>query len=830
MLRLTILFIFSTSAEIMLAKPESTPVFWYQHRVYSSPYQELSPSQIMVFRDDSNALKYKDVSKYDNNYFIALNQIDLFEKHKTYWVKLSLVNSTETVDDFVLSTGNNAYSTVYVEQGERIDTLKMGYFVPVEERDIKQGFQSRFKISMRPGESVNLLIKTRSLDNYPPRFDFNISTFDHWQKRKENKNVLEGVFTGLLLVLALLGLSFYLYVKRIEFLFYGLYALSNAVYFLFYHGFLDIYLFPSNPQYLSFLWILPNLTAAFYFSFARYFLNTKDNYPKWDFYFKRFIWLVVVAFLANSIYVTLTLDVFNAVVIHNVINMTLSTIVVIFILSLKKLYTVEIKYFTLASVFLITITIFASAQYILNLDADIVPYVQVGASIEILFFALGLGHKMKKLFENHSVTQESLIIQLIENEKLQSKINLELKEKVAERTHQINVQNSELKKARLEAEKATKSKSDFLSVMSHEIRTPLNAIISLSHLMDIDNENEETQEYIDALKFSAESLSSLINDILDYNKIEAGKLRLESIDFSLIDLLKNIRESFKFKASSKNVALNFGLAENTPDKLIGDPTRLTQIFNNLISNALKFTDDGSVDVGAKLVGIIDEKVTLEFTVADTGIGIPEEKIDEIFKDYEQASSDTTRKYGGTGLGLAITKKLLEMYNGDISVSSKPNVGTEFKFKIEFELPESFDILAADKANTVDDLKMAKILVVDDNYMNRMVLKRLFQKWNGDFYEASNGQQACEMANDHKFNLILMDLQMDEMDGFECSEIIKSESSQNQTTQILGLTAFGKNESISNKRAHYFEEFIAKPFDPKELLKKLVLYLNNEQSK
>lgn len=825
--RVFILILLVVSGQSLLANPDSIANYWYQHRIYNNETQYIPASQVMVFRDDSNNLSYDQVKGFGTSYFIGLDEIDLFETNKTYWVKLVLSNYSERHQNLVVYTGDNAYSTIYIEKDGNLDSLKTGYFVPVSQRDIKRGFQSQFKLDLKEGQNASLLIKTRSLDNYPPRFEFRTVQFEKWSQKAEEKAILEGVFTGLLIILSILGISLYLYIKRIVFLFYSFYAISNTIYFLFFHGFLDPYLFPEHPERLSLLWLLPNLSAVFYFSFARHFLNTKEHYPKWDQYFKVFIGIMLTAFVFNSIYITITKDVYNGLIVHNLFNIGISASVVIFILSLRRLNSLELRYFAIASIFLVTIALFASAQYILNLDAKIVPYVQLGVGIEIIFFALGLGHKMRKLFENHAITQESLIIQLVENEKLQEKTNSELKEKVAERTHQINVQNIELKKARKEAERATKSKSDFLSVMSHEIRTPLNAIISLSHLMDIDNENEETQEYIDALKFSAENLSSLINDILDYNKIEAGKLSLEVIDFSLIDLLKNIRESFKFKAHSKNITLDFHLSENTPNRLIGDPTRLTQIFNNLMSNALKFTEEGNIEVSATLLGIEDEKVSIEFTVTDSGIGIPEDKIDEIFNDYEQASSDTTRKYGGTGLGLSITKKLLGLHNSEISVSSKLGEGTSFKFTIQFQLPETFDLLAANKADTIYDLKQAKILVVDDNYMNRMVLNRLFHKWNAEFHEAQNGSKAFQKSNEESFDLILMDIHMNEMDGFECTSLIREKSELNKKTNIIGMTAFSKNDLQENPRRNVLDEFISKPFDPKELLNKLVLYLKKE---
>lgn len=801
--------------------------FWYQHQIYDSKENPVMPSQVMVFRDDSNLLEYEDVKDYGNNYFIRLNEIDRFVSTKTYWVKVIFKNSSGSDQNLIVFTGNNAYSTVYIQKGENVDSLKTGYLVPYHQRKIKKGFDSKFPLALASNETASVLIKVKSLDNYPPRFELKTVPESIWQKNTNTKNFLVGSFTGLSVILSIVGFTFFYFIRKNEFLYYGIYAFIISVYFLFYHGFLDEYLGASDPKTVAFMWLLPTLSAVFYFSFARLFLNSPVTQPKWDKFFKLFIWLISILFIANSIYVSLSLDMFNGLIVVNAINIALSIAVILFILSLKNFNSTEVRYFTLASIFLVTTVLFASVQYLLDLDIQLIPFVQIAVAIELLLFSFGIGHKMKKLIENHTITQESLILQLVENERIQEKTNAELKEKVAERTHQINLQNVELKLARLEAEKATKSKSDFLSVMSHEIRTPLNAIISLSHLMDIDNENEETQEYIDALKFSSESLNSLINDILDYNKIEAGKLRLEKVDFSLIDLLKNIRDSFKFKATSKGIQLVFNLSENTPDRIIGDPTRLTQIFNNLISNALKFTDEGSVEVLAELKGIEDEKVTLEFFVKDTGIGISEDKITAIFDDFEQASSDTTRKYGGTGLGLAITRRLIELHDSEIQVTSEVDKGTTFSFLLNFELPESFDLLSANKIDTVFDLKKADILVVDDNYMNRLVLRRLFAKWNANFHEAENGNQACQKVNEREFDLILMDVHMDGMNGFECTEFISTSSLLNKATKVVGMTAFRKNDVDEAIRSPYLNEFINKPFDPKELLKKLVFYLSNE---
>ncbi|MFT7248556.1 MAG: signal transduction histidine kinase/CheY-like chemotaxis protein [Arcticibacterium sp.] len=802
---------------------------WYQHHIFDNKNSTVLPAQVMILADDSNDLSFNTVKDLGNNYFIRLSEIKKFETDKTYWAKVLIKNSSGYEKDMIVQPGNNAESTIYIVRNESTDSLKTGYFVPIKERAIKVGFESKFRLRLGVNETVFIYVKTKSLDNYNPNFNFLTLSYYKWQEDKISENYYMGIFNGLTFVLAIVGFAFYLFLKKIEFFYYACHALVLGIYFLFYEGYLDLALFPSNPEYNSFLWLLPNLAAVFYFSFIRIFLNTKVQLPRWDKYFKLLIRFTLIAFIVNVTYVTFTLDIYRSAVVLNLVNIFMMVNVIVFIFSLRNFKAAEVRYFIFGSLFLISTTLFASVQYLINLNADLIYYVQGAVSLELIFFIFGMGHKMKKIVENSSITQESLILQLIENERIQEKTNSELKEKVVERTHQINVRNVELRQARLEAEKATKTKSDFLSVMSHEIRTPLNAIISLSHLMDIDNENKdnEFQEYIDGLKFSAESLNSIINDILDYNKMEAGKLSLESVDFSLLDLLKNIRDSFKFKAKSKNITLNFSLSENTPNRIIGDPTRLTQIFNNLISNALKFTDQGKVEVFADLLGIENENVTIQFHVKDTGIGIAENKIKSIFQDFEQASVDTTRKYGGTGLGLSITKKLIQLHHSEIEVSSEVNQGTDFSFKLVFKLPEDFDLLSSGKINTIYDLKQSKILVVDDNYMNRLVLKRLFSIWNADFHEAENGNQACQKADQLEFDLILMDIHMGSMDGFECSEKIRNQSTHNKSTRIVALTACNKTdfEDLRLARNPYIDEVVSKPFNPKELLSKLITYLN-----
>ena len=375
----------------------------------------------------------------------------------------------------------------------------------------------------------------------------------------------------------------------------------------------------------------------------------------------------------------------------------------------------------------------------------------------------------------------------------------------------------ELDKAKKIAEESVRIKQEFLANMSHEIRTPMNAIIGFTSLLEKSNLTTEQSDYLSAIKTSGENLLVIINDILDFSKIDAGKMSIENTQFDIDVTINNILNQFSPKIREKNLVLNTSLNFKRNLNVIGDQVRLHQVVSNLISNAIKFTERGGINVSVNIKNETPKYHVFEFIISDTGIGIPPDKVDTIFESFTQASPETTRKYGGTGLGLAIVKKLLELQNGSISLKSHLKVGTTFTFNIPYQKTIARELINK-KENQIlsENLKGLKVLLAEDNLLNQKLVVKLLEDSNCLVDIAENGIEAIEKIKKHNYSLIFMDIQMPEMDGLQATKIIRNELKI--STPIIALTAHTFKDEEDKCIEAGMDGFLSKPFTAANLHK------------
>ena len=401
----------------------------------------------------------------------------------------------------------------------------------------------------------------------------------------------------------------------------------------------------------------------------------------------------------------------------------------------------------------------------------------------------------------------------IEKELTKAKEFAEMATKIAEEAKR------KAEKATKTAESAVKSKQQFLSNMSHEIRTPMNAIIGFTKVLLKSELTVKQKEYLQAIKTSGDALIVLINDILDLAKVDAGKMTFEQTPFKMKASIAAMLHLFETKIMEKNLGLVKEYDSKIPTVLLGDPVRLHQIILNLVSNAVKFTNEGKITISVNLLSEDDEKATIEFAVTDTGIGIESAKIGTIFQNFQQATSGTSRLFGGTGLGLAIVKQLVEAQNGVITVKSEPNKGSTFSFSLTFLKTNANAEPESEMVELEAELRNIRVLVAEDIPLNQLLMKTLLDDFEFECDIAANGKIAVEKLAKNSYDIVLMDLQMPEMNGFEATEFIRNNLHSN--IPIIALTADVTTVDLTRCTEVGMNDYIAKPVDERLLYSKII---------
>lgn len=695
------------------------------------------------------------------NNFNSLHPIDLKVKsdylgftENNFWSMTPLINKTDSELNCYIEIARPITDLVelYVidQVTGKIQKEISGDAMAFKERSYPSR-RSLFNIKIKPKANLKLIAHIKS-DGEVLKSPIVLYSAEGFIAVNSSEQFVFGLFYGILVIVAVIYFFFFLGLKESIFLYYSLYVVSVGLLQFALDGYFYQYITPGGGWFSNHAVLFLAIIGAFLSGkYSELFLKVKENSNKtYSMYKLSYGSLLILLFF--SVFVPAALP-----YCYQIVNLLVLVFLLLIIFTIGYLYYDKKPVDSLFSIGIFFLVVGFGVFILNNLGLIENTFItqnssKIGTGLEVVFLSLSMSNLIRKL----------------KNEK-----------------------NEFNRIALVKSEEMNELKSYFLSNISHELRTPLNAITNLIDVVSNDVKSKKVKKNCAIIKHSSNSLLSSVNDILDFSKIEKNELVLEKKEFDILNVLKNVKFNAKRKAKEKNLKFSYNKPDIDRLILLGDEDKLIQILNNVLNNAIKFTSDGFVNFDVEIKKKTDKRASLVITISDSGIGIPKEKIDSIFDSFSQNKIDNKRKFGGLGLGLYIVKTLVDMQDGSVVIKSEVGMGTTSEIKIDYDVVESKAVEIVSVVTQEYDLEGKTILVVEDNPMNQMVIKMITKKWlNTTVVYANNGQEGLDVFKDHKIDLVLMDLQMPVMDGYEATIAIRNGviGIENANIPIIALTA------------------------------------------